>query len=130
MKRRPMDEEKLIRLITSLEKKLPASQIDLSMVDLIIHYHIGWTPIDLRDLPIRVVVHILTQNQSNSLGIDFYCHLSDRLTSYFNIFSIDDVEFVYSNEPFPIHNRVLPLESRIFHVIEKPIDPDFQPLYE
>jgi hypothetical protein len=125
-----MDEEKLIRLISSLEKKLPASEIDLSKVDLIINYHIGWTPIDLRDLPIRVVVHILTQNQSNPLGMDFYCHLSDRLTSYFNIFSIDDVEFVYSNEPFPIHHGVLILESRIFHVIEKPIDPDLQPLFE
>ena len=125
-----MDEEKLIRLIASLEKKLPASEIDLSMVDLIINYHIGWTPIDLRDLPIRVVVHIFTQNQSNPLDIDFYYHLSNRLTSYFNVFSIDDVEFVYSKEPFPIHNGVLRLESRIFHVIKKPIDPDFQPFFE
>ena len=125
-----MDQEKLIRLISSLEKKLPTSQIDLSKVDLIINYHVGWTPIDLRDLPIRVVVHIFTQNQSNPLEIDFYYHLSNRLTSYFNIFSIDDVDFVYSKEPFPIHNGVLRLESRIFHVIEKPLDPDFQPLYE
>jgi hypothetical protein len=128
MKRRPMDEEKLIRLIASLEKKLPASEIDLSKVDLIINYHVGWTPIDLRDLPIRVVVHIFTQDQLNPVDLDFYYHLSNRLTSYFNIFSIDDVEFVYSKEPFPIHNGVLPLENRIFHVIEKPIDPDFQPL--
>ncbi len=125
-----MDEEKLIRLITSLEKKLPLSQIDLSKVDLIINYHIGWIPIDLRDLPIRVVVHIFTQNQSNPVDMDFYYHLSDRLTSYFNIFSIDDVGFVYSKEPFPIHHGVLRLESRIFNVIEKPIDQDFQPLYE
>ncbi len=125
-----MEEEKLIRLIASLEKKLPASEIDLSYMDFIIHYHIGWTLIDLRDLPIRVVVHIFTQNQSNPLEIDFYYHLSNRLTSYFNIFSIDDVDFVYSKEPFPIHYGVLPLESRIFHVIEKPIDPDFQLLYE
>jgi hypothetical protein len=123
-----MEEEKLIRLIASLEKKLPASEIDLSNMDFIIHYHIGWTLIDLRDLPIRVVVHIFTQNQSNPLEIDFYYLLSNRLTSYFNIFSIDDVDFVYSKEPFPIHYGVLPLESRIFHVIEKPIDPDFQPL--
>lgn len=126
--RKTMEEEKLIRLIASLEKKLPASEIDLSNMDFIIHYHIGWTLIDLRDLPIRVVVHIFTQNQSNPLEIDFYYLLSNRLTSYFNIFSIDDVDFVYSKEPFPIHYGVLPLESRIFHVIEKPIDPDFQPL--
>jgi hypothetical protein len=125
-----MEEEKLIRLIASLEKKLPASEIDLSNMDFIIHYHIGWTLIDLRDLPIRVVVHIFTQNQSNPLEIDFYYLLSNRLTSYFNIFSIDDVDFVYSKEPFPIHYGVLPLESRIFHVIEKPIDPDLQPLFE
>jgi hypothetical protein len=125
-----MDEEKLIRLISSLEKKLPASEIDLSKVDLIINYHIGWTPIDLRDLPIRVVVHIFNQNQSNPVDIDFYYHLSNRLTSYFNIFSIEDLEFAYSKEPFPIHYGVLPLESRIFHVIEKPIDPDLQPLFE
>ena len=125
-----MDQEKLIRLISSLEKKLPTSQIDLSKVDLIINYHIGWTPIHLRDLPIRVVVHIFTQNQSNPVDMDFYYHLSDRLTSYFNIFSIDDVEFVYSNDPFPIQLESLPLESRIFHVIEKPIDPDLPPLFE
>ena len=123
-----MDEEKLIRLIASLEKKLPASEIDLSMVDLIINYHIGWTPIDLRDLPIRVVVHIFTQDQSNPVDMDFYYHLSDRLTSYFNVFSIEDIEFVYSNDPFPNQLVSLPLGSRIFHVIEKPINPDFQPL--
>ena len=123
-----MDQEKLIRLIASLEKKLPASEIDLSMVDLIINYHIGWTPIDLRDLPIRVVVHIFTQDQSNPVDMDLYYHLSDRLTSYFNVFSIEDIEFVYSNDPFPIQLVSLPLGSRIFHVIEKPIDPDFQPL--
>jgi len=121
-----MDEEKLIRLISSVEKKLPASEIDLSKVDLIINYHVGWTPIDLSDLPIRVVVHIFNQNQSNPVDIDFYYHLSNRLTSYFNIFSIDDVEFVYSNDPFPIHHGVLRLESRIFHVIEKPILPEIQ----
>ena len=125
-----MEEEKLIRLIASLEKKLPASEIDLSYMDFIIHYHIGWTLIDLRDLPIRVVVHIFNQNQSNPVDIDFYYHLSNRLTSYFNIFSIDDVEFVYSNDPFPIQLESLPLESRIFHVIEKPIDPDLPPLFE
>jgi hypothetical protein len=129
MKRRPMDEEKLIRLITSLEKKLPASQIDLSMVDLIIHYHIGWTPTDLKDLPIRVVVHIFTQDQSNPVDMDFYYHLSDRLTSYLNVFSIDDVELVYSTNPIPTYGISL-LAERIFRVIEKPIDPDLQPLFE
>ena len=120
MKTRPMDEEKLIRLIASLEKKLPASQIDLSMVDLIIHYHIGWTPIDLRDLPIKVVVHIFTQNQSNPVDMDFYYRLTDRLTTFFNIFSIDDVEFVYSTNPVPA-DGITPLEQRIFRVIEKPL---------
>jgi hypothetical protein len=130
MKRRPMDEEKLIRLIASLEKKLIASRIDLSKVDLIIHYYIGWTPIDIRDLPIKVVVHIFTQNQSNPVDMDFYYLLTDRLTTFFNIFSIDDVEFLYSKEPFPIHNGDLGLENRIFHVIEKPIDLGLQPLFE
>ena len=125
-----MDEEKLIRLIVSLEKKLPTSQVDLSMVDLIVHYYIGRDLIHLRNLPIRVAVHIFTQDQSNQVDMDFYYRLSDRLTSYFNIFSIKDVEFLYSKEPFPIHLGVLPLESRIFHVIEKPIDPDLPPLFE
>jgi hypothetical protein len=115
-----MDEEKLIRLIASLEKKLIASRIDLSKVDLIIHYYIGWTPIDIRDLPIKVVVHIFTQNQSNTVDMDFYYRLTDRLTSYFNIFSIDGVELVYSTNPVPA-DGITPLEQRIFRVIEKPL---------
>jgi hypothetical protein len=123
-----MDEEKLIRLIASLEKKLIASRIDLSKVDLIIHYYIGWTPIDIRDLPIKVVVHIFTQNQSNTVDMDFYYRLTDRLTSYFNIFSIDGVELVYSTNPVPA-DGITPLEQRIFRVIEKPLFPEV-PLYE
>jgi hypothetical protein len=125
MKRRPMVEEKLIRLIASLEKKLIASRIDLSKVDLIIHYYIGWTPIDIRDLPIKVVVHIFTQNQSNPVDMDFYYRLTDRLTSYFNIFSIDGVELVYSTNPVP-PDGIPPLEQRIFRVIEKPIEPEIE----
>jgi len=115
-----MVEEKLIRLIASLEKKLIASRIDLSKVDLIIHYYIGWTPIDIRDLPIKVVVHIFTQNQSNPVDMDFYYRLTDRLTSYFNIFSIDGVELVYSTNPVPA-DGITPLEQRIFRVIKKPL---------
>jgi hypothetical protein len=84
----------------------------------------------LRKIPAKVIIHIFTQNQSNPVDMDFYYDLTDRLTSYFNIFSINKVEFAYSKEPFPIHLGVLPLEIRIFQVIEKPIDPDFQPLYE
>ena len=125
-----MDEATLIRLFKYLEKKMPHFHPIFSTVDLLIHYHIGWTCIDLRNIPAKVVIHIFTQDQSNPVDMDFYYQLSDRLTSYFNIFSIKDVEFLYSKEPFPIHLGVLPLESRIFNVIEKPVDPELPPLFE
>ncbi len=124
-----MDEATLIQLFKSLEKKMIHFHPIFSTVDLLIHYHIGWTCIDLRKIPAKVIIHIFTQNSSNSPGIDFYYELHDHLTSYLYFFSIDNVEFVYSTNPVPAAG-ISPLEQRIFRVIEKPIDPDFPPLFE
>ena len=99
-----------------------------STVDLLIHYHIGWRCIDLRKIPAKVIIHIFTQNHSNSPGIDFYYELHDHLTSYLYFFSIDNVEFVYSTNPVPA-DGITPLEKRIFRVIEKPLVPELR-LYD
>lgn len=123
-----MDEATLIRLFKCLEKKMPHFHPIFSTVDLLIHYHIGWTSIDLRKIPAKVIIHIFTQNPSNPAGIDFYYELHDQFTSYLHFFSIEDVEFVYSTNPFPTDGNTL-VEQRIFRVIEKPLFPD-APLYE
>ncbi len=123
-----MDEATLIRLFKSLEKKMHHFHPIFSTVDLLIHYHIGWTSIDLRKIPAKVVIHIFTQNSSNPVGIDLYYELHDHLTSYLHFFSIEDVEFVYSTNPVRAAG-IPPLEQRIFRVIEKPLFPD-APLYE
>ena len=118
-----MDEATLIRLFKSLEKKMHHFHPIFSTVDFLIHYHIGWTCIDLRNIPAKVVIHIFTQNSSNLPGIDLYYELYDHVTSYLQIFSIEDVEFVYSTNPVPAA-IIPPLEQRIFRVIEKPLFPE------
>ena len=124
-----MDEATLIRLFKCLEKKMHHFHPIFSTVDLlIIHYHIGWTCIDLRKIPAKVIIHIFIQNHSNSPGIDFYYELHDHLTSYLYFFSIDNVEFVYSTNPVPA-DGITPLEQRIFRVIEKPLIPELR-LYD
>ena len=123
-----MDEATLIRLFKCLEKKMHHFHPIFSTVDLLIHYHIGWACIDLRKIPAKVIIHIFTQNSSNSPGIDFYYELHDHLTSYLYFFSIDNVEFVYSTNPVPA-DGITPLEKRIFRVIEKPLVPELR-LYE
>ena len=123
-----MDEATLIRLFKCLEKKMPHFHPIFSSVDFLIHYHIGWTCIDLRKIPAKVIIHIFTQNPSNPAGIDFYYELHDQFTSYLHFFSIEDVEFVYSTNPFPTDGNTL-VEQRIFRVIEKPLFPD-APLYK
>ena len=123
-----MDEATLIRLFKSLEKKMHHFHPIFSTVDLLIHYHIGWTCIDLRNIPAKVIIHIFTQNSSNPAGIDLYYELHDHLTSYLHFFSIEDVEFVYSNNPVPTAGNP-PVEQRIFRVIEKPLVPELR-LYE
>ena len=120
-----MDETTLIRLFKSLEKKMHHFHPIFSTVDLLIHYHIGWTCIDLRNIPAKVIIHIFTQNSSNPIGIDFYYELHEHFTCYLNFFSIDDAEFVYSTNSFPI-DGISPLEQRIFRVIEKPLFPDLR----
>jgi|GEM_PF-4663649 len=123
-----MDEATLIRLFKCLEKKMIHFHPIFSTLDLLIHYHIGWTSIDLRNIPAKVIIHIFTQNSSNPPDIDFYYELHDHLTSYLHFFSIEDVEFVYSTNPVPA-NGISPVELRIFRVIEKPLFPE-APLYE
>ena len=123
-----MDEITLIRLFKSLEKKMPHFHPIFSTVDLLIHYHIGWTCIDLRNIPAKVIIHIFTQNSSNPAGIDLYYELHDHLTSYLHFFSIEDVEFVYSTNPVPA-DEIPPVEQRIFRVIEKPLFPEVR-LYD
>ena len=123
-----MDEATLIRLFKCLEKKMHHFHPVFSTVDLLIHYHIGWTCIDLRNIPAKVVIHIFTQNSSNPAGIDFYYELYDHLTSYLHFFSIEDVEFVYSINAVPAAG-IPTVEQRIFRVIEKPLFPEV-PLYE
>jgi hypothetical protein len=123
-----MDEKSLTRLFKCLEKKMHRFHPILYTVDIIIHYHIGWTCIDLRNIPAKVIIHIFTQNSSNPAGIDFYYELYDYLTSYLHFFSIEDVEFVYSTNPVPTAG-IPPLEQRIFQVIEKPLFPELG-LYE
>ena len=123
-----MDEASLIQFFKSFEKKMPHFHPIFSTVDLLIHYHIGWTSIDLRKIPAKVIIHIFTQNSSNPPSIDFYYELHDHLTSYLHFFSIEDVEFVYSTNPVPA-NGISPVEQRIFRVIEKPLFPEV-PLYE
>ena len=123
-----MDEATLIRLFKSLEKKMPHFHPIFSTVDFLIHYHIGWTCIDLRNIPAKVVIHIFTQNSSNLPGIDLYYELYDHVTSYLQIFSIEDVEFVYSTNPVRA-DGIPPVEQRIFQVIEKPLFPELR-LYE
>ncbi len=124
-----MDEATLIRLFKSLEKKMHHFHPIFSTVDLLIHYHIGWTCIDLRKIPAKVIIHIFTQNTSNPAGIDFYYELHDHFTNYLHFFSIEDIEFVYSTNSFHTDGNTL-VEQRIFRVIEKPIDPDIPPLFE
>lgn len=118
-----MNEATLIRLFKSLEKKMHDFHPIFSTVNLLIHYHIGWTCIDLRKIPAKVIIHIFTQNPSNPAGIDFYYELHDHLTSYLYFYSIDNVEFVYSTNPVPT-DGISPVEQRIFRVIEKPLFPE------
>ena len=123
-----MDEATLIRLFKCLENKMPHFHPIFSTVDLLIHYYIGWTCIDLRNIPAKVIIHIFTQNSSNPAAIYLYYELYDHVTSYLHFFSIEDVEFVYSTNPVPA-DGIPPVEQRIFHVIEKPLFPEV-PLYE
>jgi hypothetical protein len=123
-----MDEATLIQLFKSLEKKMYYFHPIFSTVDLLIHYHIGWSCIDLRKIPAKVIIHIFIQNSSNSRGIDFYYELHDHLTSYLYFFSIDNVEFVYSTNPLLADGNPT-LEQRIFRVIEKPLVPELR-LYD
>jgi hypothetical protein len=120
-----MDEATLIRLFKSLEKKMHHFHPIFSTVDLLPYYHIGWTCIDLRKIPAKVIIHIFTQNPSNLLCIDSYYELHDHLTSYLYFFSIDNIEFVYSTNPVPA-NGISPVEQRIFRVIEKPLFPELR----
>ncbi len=120
-----MDEATLIRLFKSLEKKMIHFHPIFSTVDLLIHYHIGWTCIDLRNIPAKVIIHIFTQNSSNPAGIDLYYELHDQFTIYLYFFSIDNVEFVYSTNPV-LDDGIPPLEQRIFRVIEKPLFPELR----
>ena len=113
-----MTEEQQINLFKLLERSLFKSNPALSLVRLVIYYHMEWINFDYRNLPVTLVVHIYPQDQSEPLDIDFYQQLSDRLTLHFNIFSIEDMEFVHSTNPFPF-DEIPPLENRIFQVVAK-----------
>ena len=119
-----MTEKYQINLFNKIEKGLNATEHSFSSVKIVIYYHIDSMNYDFNSLPVKLVAYIYPLNQSEPFDIDFYYQLADRLTLHFNIFSIDDMEFVFSTRPFP-YDEIPPMENRIFQVFRKKIDLDY-----